>query len=41
MFLSGPAGNQVVIHIGEDDGKMVEEAVHEALKGLSGVFQPE
>jgi hypothetical protein len=41
MFLSDPAGYQVVAHIGEDEGKMVEEAVHEALEGLSGVFQPD
>ncbi len=40
MFLSDPAGNHVVAHIGEDEGKMVEEAVHEALEGLSCVFQP-
>ena len=40
VLLHGGAGDKMIAQIGENEGKMREAAVHEALEGLGGVHEP-
>ena len=41
VLLRGAAGDDVVVEVGEDEGQVAEEHVHEPLEGLRGVAEAE